>query len=130
MKWQKSALYGKVKIAKGNKAKMSRPKFQVPQYMRSATLKMRSPWCLKFVQNSIACCKPGVDITVEDQLFPTKARCSFIQYIASKPDKFGIKFCLTADVGTKCMLNGPPYLAKEETQRPGQRLGDSGIENG
>uniref|UniRef100_A0A3B3SZ47 PiggyBac transposable element-derived protein domain-containing protein n=1 Tax=Paramormyrops kingsleyae TaxID=1676925 RepID=A0A3B3SZ47_9TELE len=79
----------------------------------------------RFVQNSIACYKPGVDITVDEQLFPTKTRCSFIQYIASKPDKFGIKFWLAADVGTKYMLNGAPYLGKDETRRPGQRLGDS-----
>lgn len=79
----------------------------------------------KFVQNSIACYKPGADITVDEQLFPTKARCSFIQYIASKPDKFGIKFWLAADVDTKYMLNGAPYLGKDETRRPGQRLGDS-----
>lgn len=77
----------------------------------------------RFVQNSIACYKPH--ITVDKQLFPTKARCSFIQYIASKPDKFGIKFWLAADVGTKYMLNAAPYLGKDETRRPGQRLGDS-----
>lgn len=76
----------------------------------------------KFVQNSIACYKPRTDITVDEQLFPTKARCSFIQYIASKPDKFGIKFWLAADVDTKYMLNGAPYLGKDETRRPGLRL--------
>ncbi|TRZ00662.1 hypothetical protein DNTS_013001 [Danionella cerebrum] len=75
----------------------------------------------KFIQNSIACYKPSAD----EQLFATKARCSFIQYIASKPDKFGIKFWLAADVDTKYMVNGAPYLGKDETRMPGQRLGDS-----
>ncbi|KAF7640843.1 hypothetical protein LDENG_00010390, partial [Lucifuga dentata] len=79
----------------------------------------------KFVENSIACYKPGADITVDEQLFPTKARCSFIQYIASKPDKFGIKFWLAADVDTKYTVNGAPYLGRDETHRPGQRLGGS-----
>ncbi|TRY76094.1 hypothetical protein DNTS_033980 [Danionella cerebrum] len=79
----------------------------------------------KLIQNSIACYKPGADITVDEQLFPTKARCRFIQYIASKPDKFGIKFWLAADVNTKYMVNGAPYLGKDETRMPGQRLGDS-----
>lgn len=79
----------------------------------------------RFVQNSIACYKPGADITVDEQLFPTKARCSFTQYIASKPDKFGIKFWLAADVETKYMVNGAPYLGKDETRRPSQRLGDT-----
>ncbi|KAK7161569.1 hypothetical protein R3I94_004298 [Phoxinus phoxinus] len=74
----------------------------------------------RFVQNCIACYKPGADITVDEQLFPTKSRCSFIQYIATKPDKFGIKFWLAADVDTKYMVNGAPYLGKDATRRPGQ----------
>ncbi|XP_051242438.1 activating transcription factor 7-interacting protein 1 isoform X2 [Dicentrarchus labrax] len=78
----------------------------------------------RFVQNSIGCYKPGADITVDEQLLPTKARCSFLQYMANKPDKFGIKFWLAADVDTKYMVNGAPYLGKEETRGPGQ-LGDS-----
>ena len=35
----------------------------------------------------------------------------------SKPDKFGIKFWLAADVDSKYMLNGFPYLGKDE-KRP------------
>lgn len=38
----------------------------------------------KFVLNSIACYKHGAKITVDEQLFPTKARCSFIQYVRMK----------------------------------------------
>ncbi|GFW51344.1 hypothetical protein TNCV_3254731 [Trichonephila clavipes] len=32
----------------------------------------------------------------------------------SKPDKFGIKFWLAADVDSKYVLNGFPYLCKDE----------------
>lgn len=35
---------------------------------------------------------------VDEQLFPTKAHG---QYMANKPDKFGIKFWIAADVETK-----------------------------
>ena len=38
----------------------------------------------RFRINSIACYKPGAEITVDEQLFPTKARCRFTQYIKSK----------------------------------------------
>ncbi|XP_032379457.1 piggyBac transposable element-derived protein 3-like [Etheostoma spectabile] len=79
----------------------------------------------KFVANSIACYKPGADITIDEQLFPTKARCKFIQYMGNKPDKFGIKFWLAADVQSKYMLNGAPYLGKEETRSKGQLVGES-----
>ncbi|KAM4751486.1 activating transcription factor 7-interacting protein 1 isoform 2-T4 [Anableps anableps] len=68
-----------------------------------------------FVENCIACYNPGADITIEEQLFPTKAKCKFIQYVAHKPSKFGIKFWLAVDVESKYMLNGAPYLGEEET---------------
>ena len=31
------------------------------------------------------------NLTVDEQLMPCRARCSFIQYMPSKPDKYGIK---------------------------------------
>lgn len=43
----------------------------------------------------------------------------------SKPDKFGIKFWLAADVDSKYMLNGFPYLGKDESRPPGERLGEN-----
>ena len=70
----------------------------------------------KFIQNSQACYKPTANITVDEQLFPTKARCRFTQYMPNKPDKFGIKFWLAADVKNKYLINGFPYLGKDETR--------------
>lgn len=64
---------------------------------RSARLKedkfalMSETWNL-FVKNAQKCYFPGAYVTVDEQLFPTKARCRFTQYMANKPDKFGIKF--------------------------------------
>ena len=46
----------------------------------------------KFIENSQMCYKPGAAITVDEQLFPTKTRCRFTQYMPNKPNKFGIKF--------------------------------------
>ncbi|KAK3701972.1 hypothetical protein RRG08_017862 [Elysia crispata] len=37
---------------------------------------------------------PGENITVDEQLVPFRGRCSFIQYIPSKPDKYGIKIAI------------------------------------
>ncbi len=72
----------------------------------------------KFIENSINCYKPGPFVTIDEQLFPSKARCRFTQYMPNKPDKFGIKFWLAADVDSKYVLNGFPYLGKDD-QRPG-----------
>lgn len=72
----------------------------------------------EFISNCILCYIPGPNLTADEQLFPSKARCPFTQYIANKPDKFGIKFWLLADVDSKYMCNGFPYLGKD-VMRPG-----------
>ena len=70
----------------------------------------------RFISNSQACYKPYENSSIDEQLFPTKARCRFTQYIPSKPYKFGIKFWLAVDVQTKYILNGFPYMGKDETR--------------
>ena len=77
-----------------------------------------------FVGNCLRHYKPGANITVDEQLFPTKARCRFTQYMPNKPDKFGIKFWMTADVRTKYMLHSFPYLGKDDSRSAGITLGE------
>lgn len=81
------------------------------------------PWN-RFISNCQSCYKPGENIAIDEQLFPTKVRCKWTQYIASKPDKFGIKFWLAVDVASKYLVNGFPYLGKDETRPTGMRLAD------
>jgi hypothetical protein len=58
-------------------------------------------------------------LTVDEQLLPCKNRCSFISYLPSKPDKYGIKFWVLTDVKTKYVLNIIPYLgAQDRTALP------------
>ncbi|GFV11364.1 piggyBac transposable element-derived protein 4 [Trichonephila clavipes] len=71
----------------------------------------------KFIENSIICSKPGPYITTDEQLFPSDVKCRFTQYMISKPDKFGFKPWLAADVDSKFVLNNFPYLCKDE-ERP------------
>ncbi|KAM9342347.1 piggyBac transposable element-derived protein 4-like [Pholidichthys leucotaenia] len=78
-----------------------------------------------FVANCGACYKPGANITVDEQLFPTKAQCRFIRRMANKLGKFGIKFWLAADVETKYLVSGFPDLGRDEMQPPHQSLGES-----
>ena len=50
-------------------------------------------WVLsRFVENCQKTFIPDVSLTVDEQLFPTKARCRFTQFMPNKPDKFEIKF--------------------------------------
>ena len=50
-----------------------------------------------------------------------KTRCPFIQYMANKPNKFGIEFWLLADAQSKCLCNGKPYLGRDPS---GSRCSD------
>ena len=42
--------------------------------------------------------------------------------MAKKLDKFGIKFWLAVDIGTKYILNAVPYLVKDKICAPSHRL--------
>jgi hypothetical protein len=64
----------------------------------------------RFVSNSQRSYNPEESLTIDEQLFPTKARCRFTQYMPNKPDKFGIKFWVLADLKAKYCLNVIPYL--------------------
>ena len=78
----------------------------------------------RFVDNCISCYKPKSNITIDKQLFPTKARCRFTQYMPKKPDKFGIKFWLAVEVETKYISHAVRYFGKNETRALSHRLSD------
>lgn len=59
---------------------------------------------------------------MDEQLFPSRTRCPYLQYMPNKPDKFGIKFWLLADVETKYLCNGFPYVGKNEQRAPNEKL--------
>ena len=75
-------------------------------------------FCLQncFIENRQKSYVPNVYVTVDEQLLPCKARCKFIQYMANKPDKFGLKFWMMVDADGKCLYNGFPYLGKDDTR--------------
>ena len=60
------------------------------------------------------CYIPGQNITIDEQLFPTKARCKFTQYMPNK--KFYIQFWLACDLKRKFIIIGFPYLGKHATK--------------
>ena len=66
-----------------------------------------------FIENCKRCYIPSFDLTIDEQLFPCKTHCPFIQYMPNKPDKFGMKFWLLVDASSKYLCNGKPYLGKD-----------------
>lgn len=96
---------------------------------RSERLQTDKFWLPSFVwnrciENCKACYIPDENITIDEQLFPTRARYPFTQYIASKPDKFGIKFWLAVDSKSTYLLNGFPYLVKDVRRPDGISLSE------
>ena len=77
----------------------------------------------EFVENCKRCYIPGENLCIDEQLFPTKARCRFTQFMANKPDKFGIKFWLLTDADSKYLINCFPYLGKDESRPEKVSLG-------
>ena len=67
---------------------------------------------------------PGPYISVDEQLFPSKVRCGFTQFMASKPDKYGQKYWMAVDENSKFVVNVFPYLGKDEERSSKDRLGD------
>ncbi|PSN49104.1 hypothetical protein C0J52_13633, partial [Blattella germanica] len=55
----------------------------------------------------------AVNKNLHEQLVPFRGRCRFRQYMASKPDKYGLKIFWIADSKTFYPLKGLPYLGKE-----------------
>ncbi len=50
---------------------------------------------------------------MDEQLVPFRGRCSFIQYIQAKPDKYGLKLFWLVDSSNCYPLRCLPYLGKE-----------------
>ena len=69
-------------------------------------------------------------LTVDEQLMPLKSRCSFVTFMPNKPDKYGLKFWVLADVETKYVSNIDVYLGdQKKEQRFGAPLAVSVVVN-
>ncbi|XP_031618126.1 piggyBac transposable element-derived protein 4-like [Contarinia nasturtii] len=67
------------------------------------------------VQNLGKMYTPAEQVTVDKQLVAFRGRCSFKQYLPSKPDKFGLKIFWLVDTKTLYPLNAIPYLGRERS---------------
>ena len=58
--------------------------------------------------------KCNFSLTVDEQLISVKSHCPIITFMPNKPDKYGIKFWVLADIETKYVANILPYLGAQE----------------
>jgi hypothetical protein len=72
--------------------------------------KINNIWML-FKQN-IKLLLPGTYLAVDEELYAFRGRCSFRQYLPSKPAKYGIKYWCLVDVETGYLLCVDLYSGK------------------
>lgn len=70
---------------------------------------------------------PGKTLTIDEQLVPFRGRVSFLQYIPSKPDKYGMNIFWVCDSSNSYPLKRIPYLGQEGPNR-GKNLGQRCVE--
>lgn len=56
---------------------------------------------------------PSEYLTIDEQLLAFRGRCSFKQYIPTKPAKYGVKVFALADSKTAYTINLEPYVGKQ-----------------
>ena len=54
---------------------------------------------------------------MDEQLIPFRTRCSFRQYMPSKPDKYGMNLFLLCDCVSGYTFNGIPFIGRQGQQR-------------
>ena len=73
---------------------------------------IRALWSV-FIQNCRKQYTPHMYLTIDEQLLGFRGKCPFRVYIASKPDKYGIKIVTLCDAKTFYMIDAIPYVGKE-----------------
>uniref|UniRef100_UPI00358F5BBC piggyBac transposable element-derived protein 4-like isoform X1 n=1 Tax=Myxine glutinosa TaxID=7769 RepID=UPI00358F5BBC len=66
-----------------------------------------------FLKNCKESFVPFDCITIDEQLVPFRGRCSFVQYMPSKPAKYGLKFFWACDSKTAYALDGIAYTGRQ-----------------
>lgn len=56
---------------------------------------------------------PGDNLTIDEQLYAYRGRCSFKQFMPSKPAKYGLKYWSLVDNDTAYLLDADIYLGKD-----------------
>ena len=60
-------------------------------------------------------------MVVDETLYGFRGRCSFRQYIPSKPDKYGLKYWNLVDNASLYVLNTDIYIGKAQKGLPMQQ---------
>ena len=78
-----------------------------------------------FISNCSKWYYPSECVTIDEQLVPYRGRCKFIQYMPSKPGKYGIKIFWLCDSTTYHGFNGIVYTGRQPGEAVRRNLGYS-----
>lgn len=69
--------------------------------------------------------EPGVNLCVDEQLNSFRGKCSFRQFMPSKPAKYGLKIWVVVcnETGIACDVN--IYLGKTEAREDSNKVGEN-----
>ena len=73
--------------------------------------------------------KPGHSLCVDEQLYSYRGRCSFKQYMPSKPAKYGIKYWTICDVQSSYVLQSKIYAGKNNSNNTSYNIGENVVVN-
>ena len=77
-----------------------------------------------FKSNIFSLIEPGASLCIDEQLYAFRGRCSFRQYMPSKPAKYGLKYWSLVDVQSSYVVSIDIYLGKTASTREGS-VGES-----
>lgn len=81
---------------------------------------IRYTWT-QFQKNLTLSFKPSLELCIDEQLLTTRNRCSFRQYIPSKPGKYGIKTFWMVDATNNFPISAEIYLGTQPSENQRQR---------
>ncbi|XP_034058307.1 piggyBac transposable element-derived protein 4-like [Gymnodraco acuticeps] len=68
---------------------------------------------------------PSDCVTIDEQLVPFRGRCKFLQYMPSKPAKYGIKIFWMCDARVHYAFNGMIYTGRQPGEDVQRNLGEN-----
>ena len=104
----------KNRFSKNLRFHRSEPKSNRCQRLKTDRFALFSVMWNRFIDNCCSCYTPGAFITVNEQLFPSKCRGPFTQFMASDPGKYGLKYWLVVDKDCKYVVNGFPRWQRRD----------------
>jgi len=77
-----------------------------------------------FTKNSMDAYMPGINVTVDEQLYPFRGRCIHRQNMPAKPAKYGLKFWLLCDEENFYCYNREMYTNGSSQERGERGFGE------